>query len=213
MGLAPLLVTDARRVRRVALTGGIATGKSYVRGRLETMGIPTLDADTVAREVVHPGAPAFAAVISRFGSAVVSDDGSLNRRALAAIIFADPEARLDLERIVHPAVRLATDRWFASLDPSRHPAAVAEIPLLFETGRHTEFDAVVVTVSSRSTQMHRLLARQGMTETDARQRLDAQVSDEERLRGATYVIDTDGTFADTDAQIEAMVRGWQAGSG
>ena len=202
-------MTDAPRVRRIALTGGIATGKSYVRARLDHVGVPTVDADTLARDVVDPGTPGLAAVVERFGPAVVEPDGSLNRRALGMIVFADPEARRELERIVHPAVRVAMDQWFASLDPVRHPVAVADIPLLFETARHTEFDGVILTVCSPATQLQRLLERNGMTETEARQRIAAQLPTEAKVPGATYVINTDGTFAETDAQIESMVREWK----
>jgi dephospho-CoA kinase len=202
------VVTDPHRVRRIALTGGIATGKSYVRAKLEEIGVPTIDADTLAREVVEPGTPGFTAVVEHFGSAVVAADGSLNRRALGAIVFTDPEARRELERIVHPAVRLAMDEWFASLDPLRHPVAVADIPLLFETGRHREFDAAILTVCSPVTQLQRVLARDGITETEARQRIAAQLPSEAKVPHAMYVINTDGTFAATDEQIQAMVRRW-----
>ena len=203
-----MVVTDVPRVRRMALTGGIATGKSYVRARLDKLGVPTIDADTLAREAVGPGTPGFRAVVERFGSMMIATDGSLNRRALGTLVFADPEARRDLEAIVHPVVRAAMDQWFGSLDAMRHPIAVADIPLLFETGRQAEFDGVIVTVSSPTTQLRRLIARDGMSETEARQRIAAQLPAEAKLPDATYVIDTDGTLAETDAQVESMVRRW-----
>src|SRR5436190_17695755 len=113
------------RVRRIALTGGIATGKSYVRERLEARGIPTIDADTLARDAVAPGSRGLEDVIRRFGAEMRDANGALDRKKLGAVVFSDPAARRDLEGIIHPFVREATDRWFASLDPD-HPFGVAD---------------------------------------------------------------------------------------
>jgi dephospho-CoA kinase len=190
------------------LTGGIGTGKSYVRAKLDKLGVPTIDADSLAREAVDPGTATFTAVVEHFGSAVVGADGSLNRRALGKIVFADPKARQKLERIVHPAVRAAMEEWFGSLDPMHHPIAVADVPLLFETGRQAEFDEVILTVSSPSIQFQRLRIRDGLSEAELRERIAAQLPVEAKLPGANFVIDTSGTFAETDAQIESMVRNW-----
>src|ERR1051325_5423762 len=132
-------------VRRVALTGGIATGKSHVRARFEARGVPTIDADTLAREAVAPGSAGLEQVIDRFGSGIRDATGALDRKRLGAIVFADSQARRDLERIIHPFVRAATDKWYASLDAGTHPFAIADIPLLFESGREGDFDAVIVT--------------------------------------------------------------------
>jgi dephospho-CoA kinase len=201
-----LVVNEGSRVRRIALTGGIATGKSRVRARLEALGVPTIDADILARHAVAPGTPGLVAVVERFGSSVLATDGSLNRRALADIVFADPEARRDLENIIHPAVRIAMDRWFESLDPRRHSIAVADIPLLFETGRETEFEAVVLTIASPSIQLQRLMQRDGLTEADAARRISAQLPASPKERRATYVIDTNGTLEETDRQIDDVYR-------
>ena len=103
-------------MKRVALTGGIATGKSVVRGELERLGVPTIDADTVARDVVAPGTPGLAAIVVRFGQDVLDESRELDRRKLGAIVFANAEARQDLERIVHPAVKTAIDAWLESMD-------------------------------------------------------------------------------------------------
>jgi dephospho-CoA kinase len=197
--------SQLNRVRRVALTGGIATGKSHVRTRLEQLGVPTVDADILAREAVAQGSAGFAAVIDRFGSGIVAPDGSLDRRALGAIVFSDPVARRDLESIIHPQVRETIDRWFTSIDPMRHPFAVADIPLLFESGRDKDFDAIILTNCSATTQLQRLLSREGMTETEARHRIASQLPVEQKLPRATFVIDTDGTFENTDAQVEKVV--------
>jgi dephospho-CoA kinase len=190
--------------RRVALTGGIATGKSHVLAVLSRAGVPTIDTDQVARAVVEPGTPALAAIVHRFGPANLDASGALDRRALADIVFADPRSRLDLEAIVHPAVRTATEEWFAALPPST-PFAVVAIPLLFETGRERDFDAVVVTACTPETQLRRLMARDRLTESDARRRIEAQLPLDEKVRRADFVIDTSGTYDKTDAQVDALL--------
>ena len=190
----------------MALTGGIATGKSYVRTRFEAAGVPTIDADSLSREAIAPNTPGFAAVIDRFGSRLLAADGTLDRRALATVVFADPIARRDLEQIVHPAVRRATEQWFSRLDPAEHAFAIADIPLLFETGRATEFDAIVLTSCSPATQLQRLLAREGMSDVEARQRIAAQLPTDEKVPRANFVINTDGTFAETDTQVDDVIR-------
>jgi dephospho-CoA kinase len=191
------------RVIRVALTGGIATGKSYVRAQFAALGVPTIDADTLAHEVLAPGTPGLAAVEARFGREVLGPDGSLDRPRLGRLVFADPQARRDLEAIVHPVVRAAMERWFTLLPP-RHRIALADVPLLYETGREQAFDVVVATVCPPAVQVARLIAR-GLPEADARQRLDAQLPAEEKAARADHVIRTDGTFAETDDQVRAVL--------
>jgi dephospho-CoA kinase len=197
-------------MRRVALTGGIATGKSYVRAQFEKLGVPTIDADTLAREAVAVGTPGLAAVVSRFGRDVLAPSGSLDRHKLASIVFMDPHARRDLEAIVHPAVREATDAWFDSLDPARYSVAVADIPLLYEVGRDRDFDAVVVTTVDPDTQLQRVVARDGATEAEARQRIAAQLPAAEKARRADFVIDTAGTLEQTDEQVRRVLEQLQA---
>ncbi len=191
--------------RRIALTGGIATGKSYVRARFDALGVPTLDADVLAREAVAPGTPGLAALVRRFGNGVLLADGSLDRQTLGSIVFADPEARKALEAIVHPDVRRATDAWFASLDPTRHPFAIADIPLLYEVGRDRDFDAAIVVASTPETQLRRVMERGGLGEAEARQRIAAQLPIEEKVRRADYVIRTDGTLEETDQQVRGVL--------
>jgi dephospho-CoA kinase len=201
-------------VRRVALTGGIATGKSHVRRQFEQAGVPTIDADVLAREAVAPGSPGLGAVVDRFGAGILDATGALNRRALASRVFNDPIARRDLERIVHPAVQRATDDWFAALDPAEHTMALADIPLLYETGRDRDFDAVIVTACDPETQIRRIVERDSLTEIEARQRVSSQLPIEEKVRRADHVVRTDGTYDDTNAQVrkvyEAITR-WVAG--
>jgi dephospho-CoA kinase len=191
-------------VRRVGLTGGIATGKSYVRSRFEALGVPAIDADVLAREAVAPGSDGLAAVVKRFGPGVLDPSGALDRRTLAAIVFNDPEARRELEGIIHPFVRTRTDAWFRNLDPLRHPLAVADIPLLFETGGEGACDAVIVTACDPEEQVRRIVARDHVTETEARQRVAAQLPIEEKVRRADYVIRTDGTHEETDQQVREI---------
>ena len=193
------------RVRRVALTGGIATGKSHVRARFESLGIPTIDADTLARDAVAPGSAGLAAVVRRFGAEVCDTDGTLNRKKLGGVVFHDPQARRDLEHIVHPYVREMTERWFASLDPERVPFAVADIPLLFEGHREDDFDAVIVTACEPGAQLNRLMARDGLGEAEARQRIAAQWPLQEKIAKADYVIRTDGSFDDTNRQVDEVI--------
>ena len=198
-------------MKRVALTGGIATGKSHVRAEFERLGVPTIDADKLARDAVAEGSPGLKAVINRFGRGVLDDAGALDRRKLGSIVFQDPVARRDLEDIIHPAVRRAIDDWFASLENKTPRFAIADIPLLFETGRHREFDVVIVAECAPSTQITRVMARDGVSESDARARVAAQLTIEEKVRRADQVINTDGSFEETNRQVrrvfDALVSG------
>ena len=190
------------RPLRVALTGGIATGKSHCLRRFAELGAPTIDADTLAKQAVDPGTPGFRAVVLRFGAGVVAADGTLNRAALGDIVFADDAARHALEEIIHPSVRAAIDRWFDSLDLRPDvKAGIADIPLLFETGRDKEFDAVVVAACAPETQKARLMTRDGFTEAQADQRIRAQMPIDDKARRARYVISTEGSIGETDRQV------------
>lgn len=190
-------------MKRVALTGGIATGKSHVRARFESLGVPTIDSDMLARNAVAPGSAGLSAVVRRFGADICEPDGTLNRKRLATIVFTDEEARRDLENIIHPYVRQATETWFASLD-SLVPFAIADIPLLFEAGREGEFDAVIVTACEPATQLERLMTRDHLTEAEATQRIAAQWPLDRKIERADYVIRTDGTADDTNRQVDAV---------
>jgi dephospho-CoA kinase len=197
-------------MKRVALTGGIATGKSHVRAEFERLGVPTIDADTLAREAVAPGSLALAAIVARFGANIVDVNGALDRRKLGAIAFSDAAARHDLEQIIHPIVRARTDEWFAGL-ASGQPFAIADIPLLFETGRERDFDEVIVTVCEEATQLRRVMQRDSVTEAEARQRLAAQLPTSEKASRADHVISTEGAFEETNRQVrsvyESLARG------
>ena len=188
---------------RAALTGGIATGKSFSLARFAALGAATIDADILARDAVAPGSDGLAQVVARFGTGVLLRDGRLDRAALGRIVFSDRTARADLEGIVHPWVYRRIAAWFADL-PSGTRVAVADIPLLFETGRQHDFDRVIVCACDAAEQLRRLRARDGLTEEDARARLSAQWPVAEKVRRADFVIRTDGTLADTEAQVRSV---------
>jgi dephospho-CoA kinase len=192
-------------VIRVALTGGIASGKSHVLRALSQRAIPTVDADRLAHDALGPAGPAAAAVQARFGQGVVSPDGRIDRRALAAIVFSDRDARLALEAIVHPAVYDAIDRWFSSL-PDDTPFAVADIPLLYETGHEPEFDRVIVAACPPEEQLRRVMARDGLSREEASARLAAQWPIDEKVRRADHVIWTTGSTEVTERQIDKVVE-------
>jgi dephospho-CoA kinase len=192
-------------IRRIALTGGIATGKSYVAAKIRDAGVPIVDADVLSREVVAPGTPGLAAVRKRFGPDSVRRDGTMDRVRIAQVVFKDKRARLDLEAIIHPAVQRAIDEFFATL-PKRTPFAVADIPLLYETGRENQFNAVVVVACPRATQLERLMERNKLSKEDAERRLGAQLPIEKKVEKATHVIRTDGTFEETDKQVADLIK-------
>lgn len=202
----------AEAVRRVALTGGIATGKSHVRARFEALGIPTIDSDVIARQAVAPGSTGLAAVVQRFGAGVLDANLALDRKKIADIVFADPEARKALEAIIHPEVQRVTDAWFAGLDPRRHPFAIADIPLLYEVNRDRDFDAVIVVACNEHTQLWRVMQRDHLSQEDAQRRIDAQYPIEGKIARADFVIRTDGSYDDTNRQVEEVRRQLETGS-
>ncbi len=190
-------------MRKVALTGGIATGKSSVRRRFAHHGVPTIDADALAHAALAPGTPGAVRAVERFGAAIRLPDGGIDRKVLGALVFGDEAARRDLEAIVHPAVYGAIEAWFATLPAMA--CAVADIPLLYETGREGDFDAVVVTACAPDEQLRRLMARDGLSSEAARQRIEAQLPLTEKVRRADHVIRTDGSHAETDKAVDALV--------
>lgn len=192
-------------MRRIGLTGGIATGKSYVVGRLREAGVAVVDADVLARQAVAPGSPGLAAVVTRFGAGVLTPDGQVDRPRLGALVFADAAARRDLEAIVHPIVRRGIAEFFEE-HAADTPFAVADVPLLYETRRERHFDAIIVVACAPDVQMTRIITRDGVSHDAARQRLDAQLPIEEKVRRADYVIRTDGTYADTDIQVAHLLE-------
>jgi dephospho-CoA kinase len=185
-------------VLNIGLTGGIGSGKSTVSALLAERGAVIVDADRIAREVVEPGTPGLAAVVSAFGEGVVGPDGGLDRAALAAVVFADAEARARLDGIVHPLVRARAAEVVAAAPPDA--VLVHDIPLLVETGQAGRYELVLVVQADLDTRVARLVAR-GMTEDDARARIAAQATDEQRAAVADVVLDNSGTREELAAQV------------
>lgn len=190
-------------MKTIGLTGGIATGKSTVARILrEALDVPVIDADQVAREIVAPGQPALAEIVTRFGQGVLLADGQLNRRALGAVVMADPEARKALDAITHPRIREAIQRQLGQLAEGGAPAAAVEAALLVETGAYRLYDALLVVSCSPQTQLQRLMSRERMSEEEARLWVQSQLPLAEKERLGTVVIHNDGD----DAGLRAAVR-------
>jgi dephospho-CoA kinase len=188
----------------VALTGGIASGKSAVADAFARRGVPVLDADVIAREVVAPGQPALAAVVDAFGPAVLAADGTLDRRALRARIFADPADRRRLEALLHPAIRAAFAEQSAALAGAGAAYQLHAIPLLVETGRAPQYDRVLVVDCPEALQRRRLLARDGETPERVAAILASQATRDARRAVATEILDNSGSLADLDAAVERL---------
>jgi dephospho-CoA kinase len=191
----------------IGLTGGIASGKSVVSARLGERGAIVVDADLLAREVVEPGTPSLELIERAFGLSVIAKDGSLDRQALGAIVFADPEARSVLNGITHPAVwARAVSLIEAAQEGDPDAVVVYDVPLLVEASasRPISFDLIVVTDADRETRIQRLVSLRGMTREEAVHRVNSQASDAERLAIADVVIDTNGTISQTIGQADAL---------
>ncbi|CAA9376022.1 MAG: Dephospho-CoA kinase [uncultured Propionibacteriaceae bacterium] len=189
---------------RVGLTGGIASGKTAAAELLAERGAVVIDADVLAREVVQPGTPGLDAVVDRFSTDVLNSDGSLDRPALATVVFADATARRDLEAIIHPAVRSRA----AAIEAAAPAGSIVVhvIPLLVETGQERDFDVCVVVDADPQQQLERLQARNGLSAAEAEARIGAQATREERLAAADHVIDNNGTPQQLAAQVDRL---WQ----
>ncbi|WP_375480035.1 dephospho-CoA kinase [uncultured Jatrophihabitans sp.] len=186
---------------RVGLTGGVGSGKSTVARLLAERGAFVIDADAISREVVEPGTPGLAAVVERFGRGVLTADGALDRPALAAIVFADPEQRAALNAIVHPLVGARTDELMSHAPEGA--VVVYDVPLLAENGLAAGFDTVVVVEAGVDLRLARLAGR-GMAEADARERMSAQASDEQRRAVADHLIVNDGDLDALARQIDEL---------
>ena len=190
----------------IAITGGIASGKSEVSRRFEQLGIAVADADVIARALVEPGYPALAAIVARFGRDVLDAHGCLDRNTLRRIVFDDPFARRDLEAILHPRIRAALH---AACVAANSAYAMAAIPLLAEGGGKTAYPwlaRILLVDVSRDLQLRRLLERDGSSQEQAQRILAAQATREQRLAIADDVIDNEGTLATMDAQVEKLHR-------
>ena len=190
---------------KVGLTGGIATGKSYVIGGLRELGCEVIDADTVAHQAIEPGKPAYQDIVKEFGQVVLNEDGTINRAALGGIVFADQAKRERLNAIVHPRVFETQAKWFAAV-AARQPDAIAVVDaaLMIETGSYKRFDKIVVVYCEPELQLARLMARNNLSRAQAEARINAQMPSAEKLKYADFTINTSGSFDETRRQTEAL---------
>lgn len=189
----------------IALTGGIASGKTTLLNALNNQGAPVIDADRISRSLTAPGGEALPLIRDAFGEGVFHGDGTLNRKALAAIVFSDEEARRSLEGIIHPMVAARIKRELTGIGLT-HKAAVVDIPLLYESGMDSIADEVWCVYVPKREQIRRLRERDGFTQEQALMRLNSQMDPREKCRRADHVIRTDGLPSDSAAQAVLL---WQ----
>ena len=191
---------------KIALTGGIATGKSHVLDQFRRRGVACLDADELAHGVTSAGTEATQAIAARFGAGILAADGAVDRKKMGPIVFADAAARHDLEAIVHPAVYRAIAAGLRAFElVGGAPLALVDVPLLYETGHASDFDRVIATACPPDLQIKRLIDR-GMSEREAQQRLAAQMPAIEKASRADFMIRTDGSLEETDKQVDEIYR-------
>lgn len=191
-------------MRIYGLTGGIASGKSTVANMLRELGAKVVDADALAREVVHKGTPALAAIEERFGSQVLTAEGELDRKALASLIFTDANARLDLNQIIHPRIAKAGREAMAKLAGAGEPLAIYEAALIVENNLQKTMDGLIVVSVLEHAQLERLMQREGLTLAQANSRLAAQLPLRDKLDVADHIIDNGGDQEATRAQVKAL---------
>jgi dephospho-CoA kinase len=194
----------------IGLTGGIASGKSTVAKMLSQLGVPIIDADTLAREVVMPGEPAYQAIISRFGDHILNVDGTINRTLLGSIIFADSNLRHELEKITHPAIRQRVLNKLSELEKSGATIVVYMAPLLIESGATSIVDDIWVVYVDEEMQILRLMERDGINRAQAFERINSQMPIEEKKLSGTVIIDNRGTLSETERQV---MSAWEGVSG
>ena len=196
-------------MRLFGLTGGIATGKSTVSAMFRAAGIPVIDADELAREVVEPGQPALAQIAARFPD-VIGADGKLDRAKRGARVFADPAKRTALGAITHPRIQALAMERAAALAATGAKAAIYDAALLIENNVHEVMDGVILVTCPAEAQLARLMARNAFKETDARARIASQMSVEQKAPFATWVIDNGGSLEATRSQVEKVISGWSS---
>lgn len=193
-------------MRHLALTGGIGSGKSTVAQFFADRGATIIDADAISRSLMEPGQQVLADVVATFGDHVLDESGRLNRQALADIVFNDDDARHRLNALVHPAVREESKLQLKAAmeaDPD-NAVIIQDIPLLVETGQAEKFDGVIVVYTEMDTRLQRLVKARGMATDDARARIAAQATDEQRSAVADWMIDNSGSLENTEAQVAAV---------
>lgn len=193
----------------IGLTGNVGAGKSEVVRLLRELGADSIDADRLGHEVMAPGTPEWEQLVARFGRTVLHADGTVDRRALGAIVFADPAALRDLEGILHPGVRARIRARFATTE---RPVIVVEAIKLLEGGLYLEVDAVWVVTAAREVRVRRLVETRGLTAAEAETRVAAQAPEAEKVARADIVIENSGDLADTRAQVHAAWRAVEAGT-
>ncbi|HEX9105388.1 MAG TPA: dephospho-CoA kinase [Polyangia bacterium] len=188
-------------MRVIGLTGGIASGKSTAARALAELGARVVDADEIARQIVAPGQPALAEIVRTFGRDMLLSDGTLDRKRLGAIVFTDADKRRALNAITHPRIAMETQARLARLRQEDAPVAIYEAALLVENRVHEALDGLIVVVCDEATQLERLMARDGYSEADARARILAQAPIADKIKAATWVVDTGGPLAETKKQL------------
>jgi dephospho-CoA kinase len=188
----------------VGLTGNVASGKSAVSARLAAHGARVLDADRYARDAVAPGTPALARIVARFGPGVLEPGGALDRAGLARVVFRDPNARRDLEAIVHPEVARLRAAELATARAAGEQVVVSDVPLLFEAGLAKEFDVIVLVHSPDAMRLDRLVRERGMSEADARAVMDAQGDADAKRARAHHVLENGGSLDDLHRQVDVL---------
>ena len=197
-------------MKLLGLTGGIASGKSTVAAILHRLGAAIINADELSREVVQPGQEAWKEIVDTFGPAILQEDKTLDRRKLRKVVFDNPEARKKLEAIIHPRVRALAERKIGELAAAGSSIIVYEVPLLFEAQIHLWLRPVILVACDIRTQKKRLLKRDNLTEAEAQQHLDAQMSLEDKRKLADYVIENNGDLDELERQVRAVLQKIQA---
>lgn len=197
-------------MKLLGLTGGIASGKSTVAAILRRLGVAIINADELSREVVQPGQEAWKEIVDTFGPAILQEDKTLDRRKLRKIVFDNPEARKKLEAIIHPRVRALAEKKISELAATGSSIIVYEVPLLFEAQIHLWLRPVILVACDVETQKKRLLERDRLTEAEAQQHLDAQMSLEDKRKLADYVIENNGDLEELERQVRGVLQKIQA---
>lgn len=192
----------------IGLTGGIATGKSTVARLLAARGLTVIDADQVAREVVQPGEEALNDIVHLFGEDMLQEDGTLDRKRLGKRIFGDSEARKQLEAILHPRIRKRMMEKIQNALKTHHDPIIVDVPLLFETGWDRLTDANIVVTAPPDVQLKRLMARDTLSEEEAKQRIQAQWPLEEKVKRADWVIDNHGDLNFLNHEVDRLIEQW-----
>ncbi|MBI4734865.1 MAG: dephospho-CoA kinase [candidate division NC10 bacterium] len=196
----------------VGLTGGIATGKSTVAAMFAARGAAVVDADRIAHALQEPGQPCHHQIVEAFGTAILDGAGRIDRRRLGARVFAEPAARRRLEAIMHPAIRAACENEIRAAEASGRPVCLVDAALILESGQRDRFDAILLVSAPEAVQVDRLVRSRGLTEAEARQRIQSQWTTAAKAALADFVIDTGGDLADTEGQVARVYAALEGGT-